>query len=144
MVEVKDPRYQERVKHIFGSAPFVRHIGAKLDGCGPGWCESSIELAPQHMQQDDVVHAGVQSTLADHTAGAAAGTLLGSDEIVLTASFHVHFLRGARGQRLRCRAQVVKPGRQLVVSEAIVHAEDDGRSVETARLTATLAVVKLG
>ena len=142
MVEVKDPQYQARVKNIFGSAPFVRHVGAELDGCGPGWCESSIELAPQHMQQNDVVHAGVQSTLADHTAGAAAGTLVGSDEIVLTASFHIHFLRGARGQRLRCRAEVVKPGRQLVVSEAVVYVEDGERSIETARLTATLALVK--
>jgi len=39
----------------------------------------------------------VQATAADHTAGGAAGTLVRSNEMVLTAEFKINLLRPALG-----------------------------------------------
>ena len=140
-LEARDPAYQERVRGIFESAPFMALIGAKMDACGPGWCESHIVLRPEHLQQNGVVHAGVQSSLADHTAGASVGTLVQPDQAVLTASFSVQLMRAAKGERLRCRAEVVKSGRTLSTAQAYVYCGSEDAEEETSRLTATIAIV---
>ncbi len=55
------------------------------------------------------VHAGVQATIADHTAGGAATTLIDKGQFVLTVEFKINLLRVTRGDSLLCRAQVLKP-----------------------------------
>jgi len=88
------------------------------------------------MQQDGVVHAGVISTMADHTSGTAAGTLMEASQIVLTSEFKLHLLRPARGP-LTCTATVLKPGRLFSIVEAEVLAAD----VLVAKLIGTFAIV---
>ena len=88
------------------------------------------------------MHAGVLATLADHCAGAAATTLLAPGEFVVTAEYKINLLRGARGPRLHCRAEVLKPGQSLSVVEASVFAERDGKRELVAKLNATMAVVR--
>ncbi|MBP6473578.1 MAG: PaaI family thioesterase [Chloroflexi bacterium] len=117
-----NPDYQTVVAKIFQQAAFVRELGLELVGCGPGWCESRLVVQPRHMQQDDVVHAGVQTTIADHTAGAAAGTIIPPDAYVLSVEFKMNLLRPGVGEILFCRADVLKPGRQFSVVESEVFA----------------------
>ncbi len=74
-------------------------------------------------------------------AGAAASTDLQAGEFVVTAEYKINLLRGARGEKLRCRAEVLKPGRRLAVVEAQVWSEGEGRSELVAKLNATMAVV---
>jgi uncharacterized protein (TIGR00369 family) len=131
----------ETLRRGFKQAPFIAHLGIELDDLGPGFCEASLAVQPWHMQQTQVVHAGVISTLADHCAGAAASTGLQPGEFVVTAEFKINLLRGARGERLRCRAEVLKPGRRLAVVEAQVWSESGGTAELVAKLSATMAVV---
>jgi uncharacterized protein (TIGR00369 family) len=80
--------------------------------------------------------------MADHTAGGAAGTLVRSNERVLTAEFKIDLLRPALGDRLRCRSTVLKAGRTLIVAESEVHAVRDGKEKLVAKATVTLAPVE--
>jgi acyl-coenzyme A thioesterase PaaI-like protein len=83
LVLAMNPRrsdYAEYVRAIFASAPFIRDLGIELVDLGPGSCETALTIAPRLLQQHGFVHAGVTTTLADHTAGGAAGTLIGADE----------------------------------------------------------------
>ena len=73
---VRNPDFAAEVERVFSSAPFVRDLGFELLSFEPGRCSTSLELREKHLQQDGYVHAGVQSTLADHTAGTAGATLL--------------------------------------------------------------------
>ena len=130
------------LEHGFRDAPFIAHLGLELEALGPGWCEARLDVQPWHLQQTSVVHAGVIATLADHCAGAAATTLLAPGEFVVTAEYKINLLRGARGQRLRCRAEVLKPGQSLSVVEASVFAEREGKRELVAKLNATMAVVR--
>jgi uncharacterized protein (TIGR00369 family) len=131
------PDYAEYVRSIFDRAPFIRDLGVELVDLGPGWCETALAIVPRFLQQDGFVHAGVTTSLADHTAGGAAGTLVGADEMVLTSEYKIHFLRPGRAARLTCRATVLKAGTTLVVTETEVRALDS----LIAKMMATVAVV---
>jgi uncharacterized protein (TIGR00369 family) len=132
---VQNPAFVERVRQIW-DAPFIAHLGMTLVRVEPGCCASELTPRPEHLQQDGVVHAGVVSTLADHTAGAAAATLMAAPQLVLTSEFKIHLLRPARGP-LACLATVLKPGRTFSIVEAEVRATD----TLVAKFIGTLVIV---
>jgi len=138
-VEPANPAYKDFVNAQFLSAPFIQHLGMEMIEFGPGWCETLVRIKPEHLQQDGFVHAGVISTLADHSSGMAAGTMCPAGRKVLTVEFKINLLRPGTGGELRCRAEVVRAGRTLTVTEAKVFAAD-GKPI--ALMTATMALVE--
>lgn len=130
----------DTARRIFAAAPFIADLGIEPVAVAPGECESTLVLQPRHLQHTGQVHAGVVTTLADHTAGAAAQTLVRGEGFVVTAELKLSLLRPARGERLICRASVLKSGRQLMFTEAEVHCLRHGESHLVAKLSATMAV----
>ena len=112
--------FRSQIEKVLSKAPFMVDLGVALVGAGPGWVETELAVVPRLRQQHGYVHAGVVTTLADHTAGAAASTRVVRGQSVLTADFTVHLLRPASGQLLRCRGEVVKAGKRLIVTQADV------------------------
>jgi uncharacterized protein (TIGR00369 family) len=110
-------------------------------GLGPGWVETRLAVQPRHLQQDDYLHTGVQTPLADQTEGAAAGALIEKGQLVLTASFTVHLLNPAAGEVLRCRSEVLRAGRRLLVAESDAYAVADGKERRVSKATVTLSVL---
>jgi uncharacterized protein (TIGR00369 family) len=137
----RDPDYQAKVRSIMARAAFVTDVGIVMKDVGPGWCETEVAILPRHLQQNGFVHAGVLATIGDHTAGAAAGSLAGVGEGVLTVEFKINLLRPAKGDRVRCRAQVLRPGRTLSVVESEMFAGGGGEEKLVAKSTVTLAIV---
>lgn len=136
------PSVPAEVKRIFDTCPFVVDLGLTLESIGAGEASTVLTLEPRHLQQDGYVHAGVHATLADHTAGAAAATLIPEGHLVLTAEFKINLLRPARGERLVCRARVLKPGRRFSVVESEVFAEvSASEPILVSKAMATIAVV---
>jgi uncharacterized protein (TIGR00369 family) len=131
----------DEVDRVFRAAPFIQQLGARLVRVSGGACESVLSLEQAHLQQDGYVHAGVQATLADHTAGAAAASLANEGQYVLTAEFKISLLRAARGDRLRCVARVLKPGSRLMFAESEVYCERGETAALVAKATVTLAVL---
>jgi uncharacterized protein (TIGR00369 family) len=140
-VETRMPIFREKAEAIFSRAAFAGDLGIRFRDAGPGWCESVLEIKPKHLQQDGYVHAGVQATIADHTAGGGAGTLAAEGDLVLTVEFKINFLRPALGERLLCRASVLRQGKTLQVAESEVYAERDGIRKLVAKAMVTLALV---
>jgi uncharacterized protein (TIGR00369 family) len=136
-----DPEYRKVVENSFREAAFLRELGISLADAGPGWCESTLRLEPRHMQHTGIVHAGVQSTIADHTAGAATMTVTPADAFVLTVEFKIHLLRPGKGDGLFCRATVLKPGRAFHVVESEVFALADDKKTLISKFTGTMAVL---
>jgi len=87
------------------------------------------------------MHAGVMATLADHTAGGAGATLIKPEEIVLTVEFKINLLRPAKGERLRAKSTVLKPGRTLSIVESSVYSWEAGEEKLSAKAMVTLAIV---
>lgn len=142
-MQPRDPAYREAVQAIFASAPFIADLGVALDAVEPGRCSSSLAVVGRHLQQDGFIHAGVVATMADHTAGACAGSLKGPDEVVLTSTFTIHLLRPAVGERLVCRATALRAGRtQSVVESEVFAIAGEGGEKLVAKATVTLALVR--
>ncbi len=131
------------LERIFSAVPFVASLGIRLVTVGPGICETELDVEPRHLQQDGFVHAGVQATMADHTAGGAAATLIEPGHMVLTVEFKINLLRAAKGERLTCRSKVLKPGSRLIVVESEVRCEAEGTSKLVSKTTATIAAVEV-
>ncbi|AKQ65596.1 Phenylacetic acid degradation protein paaI [Myxococcus hansupus] len=140
-MEAQNPDYLQDTEAVFTMARFVVDLGIEPTAIRPGEVEARLRVQPRHLQQDGVIHAGVQATLADHTAGAAAYTVLRKGQRALSTSFTVHLLQTASGEELRCKARVLRAGRRLIVTESEVHAVQEGTPRLVSKTTVTLAVM---
>lgn len=131
----------DELRRLFDAAPFIQDLGLRLVSCGDGRCDTRLALSQRHLQQDGLVHAGVQATIADHTAGSAAATLIGIGQMVLTVEFKINLLRGADGHSLHCKASVLKPGSRLSVVESEVYCEKPGATELVSKALVSLAIV---
>ncbi|MBE2242113.1 MAG: PaaI family thioesterase [Burkholderiaceae bacterium] len=131
----------DEVRAFFRRAPFIADLGVDIETIGAGECTTSLAVAPRLLQHSGQVHAGVLTTLADHTAGAAAQTLAPEGSFVVTVELKISLLRPARGERLRCSARVLKPGKQVSFVEAEVYCAEGGGEQLAAKVSATMAMV---
>ena len=99
-------------------------------------------MRPDLAQQHGYVHAGVIATIADSACGYAALTVMPDDAGVLSIEFKINMLAPADGTRLIARGKVIRPGRNIVVCGANVHAERDGREKLVATMLGTIMVVR--
>lgn len=129
------------LRRLFRTAPFIAELGLELESIGAGECVTVLDLQPRHLQQHGFVHAGVLATMADHTAGAAAFTLATDGCRVVTAEFKISMLRAAQGEKLVCRATVLKSGRQFSFVESEVSCVAAGESRPVAKASATMAIL---
>jgi uncharacterized protein (TIGR00369 family) len=120
---------------------FVKTCGFKLDLLERGWAKSSLAVTKAHSQQDDFVHAGVMATMADHTAGYAAFSVVPEEFRILTLEFKINFLRPAVGDLLICRAKVVKEGKNILVADSEVYSQRNGVEKLAAKALVTLMAV---
>jgi uncharacterized protein (TIGR00369 family) len=128
---------RQQVEAIFDRAPFIIDLGIRLMDVDRGLVKTELDLEDRFRQQHGFAHAGIVSTLADHTAGAAASTVIDVGKSVLTADFNIHLLRPGAGNRLTCTGEVVRKGRSLIVTQADVWADDE----HCARYVGTMVVV---
>lgn len=131
----------EAVRRFFAMAPFMVDLGVEPIAVSEGRITTVLTLAQRHLQHTGQVHAGVSTSMADHTLGTAAQTLAPAGSTALSAELKVSLLRAARGERLVCEAWVVKAGRTLSFTEAEVHVEHAGRRTLVLKASATMAMV---
>ncbi|HEX3671913.1 MAG TPA: PaaI family thioesterase [Candidatus Cybelea sp.] len=131
------------VEEIFRNASFVESLGIELVGYGTGWCETRVVMRPGLQQQHGFAHAGVIMTLADHTLGGAAATMVPADKDIITVDNKTTFLRPGTGTVLRCRAEVLRAGKTLAFVEAIVRSDSEGKETIVATASSTVAVIDL-
>jgi uncharacterized protein (TIGR00369 family) len=107
-----------------------------------GVCVLSLARKPELLQQHGFFHGGVTAYLIDNATTIAAGTMCKEGRAPLTAGFTLNFLSPAVGEKLICRAKVVKPGKALSVVNASVYSIQDGKEKQTATALATIAIVE--
>ena len=136
-----EPAVLDEIQRIFRAARFISDLGIELESVGDGECVTTLEIENRHLQQDGFVHSGVQATIADHTAGVAAATMLRESQQVLSVEFKLNLLRAAKGERLICRATVLHPGRKFAVVESEVYCDDGDNQRLVSKMTATMAFI---
>jgi uncharacterized protein (TIGR00369 family) len=142
-MKARNPGYDATVAAIFRAAPFIADLGVELVSVSVGQVQSRLAVTKRHLQQDGFVHAAVQTAIADHTAGAAAFSVIEAEQLALSLNLSVSLLRPATGDELLCRASVLRAGKRLIVAESEVFARAAAAAeVLVAKATVTLAVLQ--
>jgi uncharacterized protein (TIGR00369 family) len=127
MVETKsapDPSYASRVRASFAKQRLMQTMGATLEDVAPGRVAIRLPFSAGLAQQHGFVHAGAIAAIADSACGYAALSLMPADAGVLSIEFKVNMLSPATGD-ITARAEVIRPGRTIMVCRAEVRADDD-------------------
>lgn len=128
-----------RIRNNVMHQGFMAHVGAEVTDLTRGTCALSVDRRPELLQQNGFFHGGVTAFLIDNATTIAAATVKG--QAALTAEYKLNLLAPASGDRLICRARVVKPGRQVSVVAADVFCVIDGAEKHTATALASIAVI---
>lgn len=121
---------------------FIRYCRFRALHAEWGRFQSRVDITENHRQQDGFIHAGVMATMADHTAGYSAFTIVPEEMQILTIEFKINFLRPAFGDALLCHSKVIRTGRQIIVSESeVFDLRKAGKQVPVAKAMVTLMAV---
>ena len=137
MAEVLSSKAEQRVRDSFARQGFMKKLGVEFHRLDYGICELTVTFDETMTQQHGFFHAGVTTTIADNAAGYAAYSLMPENSTVLTTEFKMNLLAPARGPVLLARAEVIKPGRTLIVVRSDVYAVDDDQETHVATMLAT-------
>jgi len=119
---------------------FMRLVGAELGELSRGSCTIAVDRRSELLQQHGFFHGGVTAFLVDNATTIAAATSRGQG--ALTAEYKLNLLSPATGERMICRARVIKPGRQVAVVAADVFCVTDGVEKHTATALASIAMLQ--
>ena len=142
MTQEHDPDFAPIAKRIRDSVAqqgFMRHVGAELCELTRGACTLAVGRRPELLQQNGLFHGGVTAFLVDNATTIAAAASRGQP--ALTAEYKLNLLSPASGERLICRARVIKPGRQVAVVAADVFCIIGGIEKHTATALASIAML---
>ena len=140
MSEAPFPAVAAAIRKTLESQGFTRLVGAEVVSVEPSVVVMALDRRPEVLQQNGLFHGGVIAYLVDNTTTAAAATVIDrSKRSVITAEYKINLLSPSNGDRLTCRAEVVKPGRSLTVVDAKVYCRTDGEERLVAVALATIA-----
>jgi len=120
---------------------FPGYCGFSVERVAAGIFETRLEVRSEHSQQDGFVHAGVIATMADHTAGYAAFTIVPENVRILTVEFKINYFRPARGKIILCRSKVISGGKKIIVSESEVFSRESRQEKLISKALVTLMAV---
>jgi uncharacterized protein (TIGR00369 family) len=142
MTQVPFEAIAAAIRQTLEGQGFTRLVGAEVVSVDPGCVVMALDRRPELLQQNGLFHGGVIAYLIDNAATAAAGTMIDrTRRSVITAEYKINLVSPSIGDRLVCRAEVVKPGRSLTVVEAKVHCRTKGEDKLVAVALATIANV---
>jgi len=144
MSETGFPIVAAAIKATLETQGFTRLLGAEVVAVEPRVVVMAVDRRPELLQQNGLFHGGVIAYLIDNATTAAAATVIDrATRTVITAEYKINLVAPSVGDRLTCRAEVVKAGRTLTVVEAKVFCRIDGADKLVAIALATIVNLAL-
>src|SRR6476469_9427567 len=117
------------IRSTLESQGFTKLIGAEVVAVEPNVVVMAVNRRPELLQQNGLFHGGVVAYLVDTAPTAAAATVIDrATRSVITGAYKINLLAPSTGDRLTCRAEMIKPGRTLTVVEAKGSCRVDGEA----------------
>jgi uncharacterized protein (TIGR00369 family) len=118
---------------------FPAYCGVEVENIDYGVFQSKLNVRSEHKQQDGFVHAGVIATMADHTAGYSAYTVVPENMRILTIEFKINYFKPALGTTIICNSKLVNKGKTILVaeSELFTISEENENLISKAIITLT-------
>lgn len=136
--EPRNPDWEATVRTSFARQKVMNLIGAEMGALAPGHCEIRLPFRDDLTQQNGYFHAGITGTIVDSAGGYAGLTLMPAGAEVLTVEFKLNLLAPADGDLLVAEGQVLKSGRNLVITRGEVYAIRNGKATHCATMQQTL------
>lgn len=136
--EPRNPEWEATVRASFARQKVMNLIGAEMGALAPGHCEIRLPFRDDLTQQNGFYHAGITGTIVDSAGGYAGLTLMPAGAEVLTVEFKLNLLAPADGDLLVAEGQVLKSGRNLVITRGEVYAIRNGKATHCATMQQTL------
>ena len=134
------PAIAAAIKSTLEAQGFTRLVGAEVVSIDPGVVVMALDRREEVLQQNGLFHGGVIAYLVDNATTAAAATVIDrAQRSVITAEYKINLLAPSRGDRLICRAELLKGGRSLSIVEAKVYCRTDDEEQLVAVALATIA-----
>lgn len=123
-MQIVNPKYIEKLKYVFRTSPFPRHMAMVLDEIEIDGAVIALELAKYHLQPFGIVLGGVVATLIDTAAFWAAYLRLPEDAGMVNVDLKLNYLQPAVRGRLTAKGACMRPGRSICYSKASVFNEN--------------------
>lgn len=136
--KAQDEHYEQRVRDSFARQKVMAYLGAEMTEVAPGACVIRLPYHEGLSQQHGFFHGGIVGTIADSAAGYAGYSLMAPGASVLTVEYKMNLLSPADGELLIARGEVLKAGRNLVITKADVVVVKERREKPCATLLQTL------
>lgn len=137
-LQVRDPDWDAKVRASFARQTFMTTIGGRLAALAPGRCEIELPFRADLCQQHGFLHGGVVTAIAANAGGYAAFTLMPPGTSVVGVEYKLNLFASPKGEAIRARGRVVRPGRTLHAVEAEIEARQDGEWRPVGRMLATM------
>jgi uncharacterized protein (TIGR00369 family) len=122
---------------------FPAYCGFEVEHIDHGIFQARLKVRPEHKQKEGFVHAGVIATLADHTAGYSAYTIVPESKRILTIEFKINYLKPALGSELVCKSKVLSEGKRIIITESEIYDLISGKQRLVSKAIATMMAVSL-
>ena len=134
----RNPDWEATVRGSFIRQKVMNLIGAEMGVLTPGYCEIRLPFRDDLTQQNGFVHAGITGTIVDSAGGYAGLSLMPPGAEVLSVEFKLNLLAPADGEYLVAEGEVLKSGRNLVITRGEVYAIKNGKATHCATMQQTL------
>ena len=131
-----------RIQQSFDRQGLLKHWGAKLMSVREGEVVIALPYSEKITQQQGGFHGGAMGAIADVAAGYAGLSVAPEGMEVTTVEYKINFLAAFESGQLQAKGEVVKRGKRLIITKAIVtHIAEDGKVSDCALLLQTLIPV---
>jgi len=120
-----EPEGERHAESEYGDFPLKRYLGMELAGDELGVGLAHVDVGPDHLNPNGVVHGAVLFALVDTAMGKATMSVLDEGLYCASVELSLRFIRPASSGELIADATIVKRGRNIVYLEARVHDADD-------------------
>jgi len=113
-------------------------LGFDVESVHAGKAVFRLDVKERHTQIHGVVHGGILAALADTTGAIAAYTAVAQGVELATLELKINYLEPVPGGRVRAEAQVLRAGRNFIVTECDIFTAE-GKLAAKALMTFTAA-----
>jgi len=116
--------------------PFADHVGFSMGPTVPGESTARLQIQPQHLNPNGVLHGAVLYAMADTGMGAAVFPTLAPGELCATIEIKMTYFKALMGGEVMCRTVLVNRGKRVAYLESNAFAGD----LLVAKATGTYAI----
>jgi uncharacterized protein (TIGR00369 family) len=98
----------------------IQFLGFSLAVIDKGWAVMHLKAGTHHKQIHGVVHGGILAALADTVGAMASYTVVPQGTAIATIEMKINYLEPVPVGRIRAEANVLRAGRNFVVTECDV------------------------